>query len=96
MHVVADESNDRMWEHAQRIEDEPESYHGSSDVWALGRGHQRLDGRNFLDALEENLKSEKKRERLVSLSFLRPRFFFAGSTILEFIKLSNVRTTCVI
>lgn len=39
---------------------EPEGHHVRADVRAAGRGHQRLDGRHLLNALEEDAQGEER------------------------------------
>jgi len=54
VHPSVDEGHDGLRRTTQGDEDEPQSYHSSTDVWSSGRRYQWLDRWDLLDALEED------------------------------------------
>ena len=52
--------NDRHRNPPQGDEDEPEGHHSPPDVRSSGRGHQRLDRRYLLHAVETNTEGKER------------------------------------
>lgn len=55
-----------MWPSSQRDAYESQSHHSTSDVWAIGRGHKRLDWWHIFYTLEKNFEGKKRWETEVT------------------------------